>query len=135
LWVGQEFVAHSVIDIVGIKTNRSDAHIVAARAFVFANLAILVALLRIGDLLIFLRLEVGFAAAAGVPIFATHAPFDLTLREYVTIAGAYLKAAGIGVRPAGAPPLRKFPQLETDSPEECSRTGAHYRSPLPVAAR
>jgi hypothetical protein len=30
-------------------------------------------------------MEVGFAAAAGVPIFATHAPGDLTLREYVTI--------------------------------------------------
>lgn len=30
-------------------------------------------------------MEVGFAAAAGVPIFATHAPTDLTLREYVHI--------------------------------------------------
>ena len=30
-------------------------------------------------------MEVGFAAAARVPIFATRAPSDLTLREYVTI--------------------------------------------------
>jgi hypothetical protein len=30
-------------------------------------------------------MEVGFAAAARVPIFATHAPYDLTLREYVTV--------------------------------------------------
>ncbi|HXM66395.1 MAG TPA: hypothetical protein VN911_06660 [Candidatus Acidoferrum sp.] len=30
-------------------------------------------------------MEVGFAAAAGVPIFAAHPPSDLTLREYVTI--------------------------------------------------
>jgi len=30
-------------------------------------------------------MEVGFAAAARVPIFATHVPSDLTLREYVTI--------------------------------------------------
>jgi hypothetical protein len=30
-------------------------------------------------------MEVGFAAAVGVPIFATHAPGDLTLREYVNI--------------------------------------------------
>jgi len=30
-------------------------------------------------------MEVGFAAAAGVPVFATRAPSDLTLREYVTI--------------------------------------------------
>lgn len=30
-------------------------------------------------------MEVGYAAAAGVPIFGTHAPSDLTLREYVTV--------------------------------------------------
>lgn len=30
-------------------------------------------------------MEVGFAAAVGVPIFTTRAPADLTLREYVTI--------------------------------------------------
>jgi hypothetical protein len=30
-------------------------------------------------------MEVGFAAAAGVPIFSTRAPGDLTLREYVNI--------------------------------------------------
>src|ERR1035437_10012320 len=30
-------------------------------------------------------MEVGFAAAIGVPIFATRAPSDLTLREYVAI--------------------------------------------------
>ena len=30
-------------------------------------------------------MEVGFAAAAGVPIFATHAPGDMTLREYVMV--------------------------------------------------
>src|SRR5664279_4026678 len=28
-------------------------------------------------------MEVGFAAAVGVPIFSTHAPSDLTLRQYV----------------------------------------------------
>ena len=30
-------------------------------------------------------MEVGFAAAVGVPILATHAPSDLTLREYVIV--------------------------------------------------
>lgn len=39
------------IEILGIRTTRSDAHFVASLAFVFANLAILVALLRMGDLL------------------------------------------------------------------------------------
>jgi hypothetical protein len=29
-------------------------------------------------------MEVGFAAAVGVPIFSTHTPSDLTLRQYVT---------------------------------------------------
>lgn len=33
-------------------------------------------------------MEIGYAAAAGVPIFATHAPSDLTMREYVTIVPA-----------------------------------------------
>ncbi len=31
-------------------------------------------------------MEIGFAAAARVPIFGAHAPGDLTLRQYVTIA-------------------------------------------------
>jgi hypothetical protein len=31
-------------------------------------------------------MEIGFAAGAGVPIFATRLPADLTLREYVSIA-------------------------------------------------
>lgn len=30
-------------------------------------------------------MELGYAAAAGTPIFATHAPVDLTLKEYVTV--------------------------------------------------
>jgi hypothetical protein len=30
-------------------------------------------------------MEVGYAAAAGVPIFGTHVPSDLTLREYVAV--------------------------------------------------
>jgi|GEM_PF-2239894 hypothetical protein len=30
-------------------------------------------------------MEVGFAAAVGVPIFAAHPPSDLTLRQYVTV--------------------------------------------------
>lgn len=30
-------------------------------------------------------MEIGFAAGAGVPIYATHAPVDLTLREYVAV--------------------------------------------------
>jgi hypothetical protein len=30
-------------------------------------------------------MEIGYAAAFGVPIFATHAPADLTLRQYVKV--------------------------------------------------
>jgi len=47
-------------------------------------------------------MEVGFAAAAGVPIFATHVPCDLTLREYVTIVptlAAALRRVEASLRP------------------------------------
>jgi len=37
-------------------------------------------------------MEVGFAAAAGVPIFSSHAPSDLTLRQYVTIVPTLAEA-------------------------------------------
>jgi hypothetical protein len=45
-------------------------------------------------------MEIGFAAGAGVPIFATFAPSDLTLREYVrivpSISDAVVRAASSG---------------------------------------
>jgi len=37
-------------------------------------------------------MELGYAAAARVPIFATRAPSDLTLREYVTVVPALSEA-------------------------------------------
>jgi len=37
-------------------------------------------------------MEIGFAAAAGVPVFATHAPSDLTLRQYVTVVPSLAEA-------------------------------------------
>jgi hypothetical protein len=37
-------------------------------------------------------MEVGFAAAVGVPIFGTYAPSDLTLRQYVTVVPALAEA-------------------------------------------
>lgn len=40
-------------------------------------------------------MEVGFAAAVGVPIFATRAPSDLTLREYVTVVPTLSEALRI----------------------------------------
>jgi hypothetical protein len=39
-------------------------------------------------------MEVGFAAAANVPVFSTHAPCDLTLRQYVTIVPTVTEALG-----------------------------------------
>jgi hypothetical protein len=38
-------------------------------------------------------MEIGFAAGARVPIFATSAPGDLTLREYVRIVPSLAEAA------------------------------------------
>jgi hypothetical protein len=40
-------------------------------------------------------MEVGFAAAVGVPLYATHAPSDLTLRQYVTIVPSLAEAVRI----------------------------------------
>jgi hypothetical protein len=40
-------------------------------------------------------LEVGYAIRAGVPIFATRMPDDLTLRQYVTIVGTLREALRI----------------------------------------
>jgi hypothetical protein len=37
-------------------------------------------------------MEIGYAAGAGVPILATRAPGDLTLREYVTIVRSFSDA-------------------------------------------
>jgi hypothetical protein len=39
-------------------------------------------------------MEIGYAAGAGVPIYGTRAPFDLTLREYVTIVPSLTQAVG-----------------------------------------
>ena len=47
-------------------------------------------------------MEIGFAAAVGVPIFATRAPLDLTLRQYVAIVPTIHEAIGVvggGKRP------------------------------------
>jgi hypothetical protein len=48
-------------------------------------------------------MEIGFAAGAGVPIFATRLPIDLTLREYVGIVPTLAEA----VRLVAARPLRR----------------------------
>jgi len=37
-------------------------------------------------------MELGFAAAIGIPIYSTHAPSDLTLRQYVTIVASLAEA-------------------------------------------
>lgn len=37
-------------------------------------------------------MEVGFAAAAGVPVYSMHAPSDLTLREYVIVVPTLAEA-------------------------------------------
>jgi hypothetical protein len=40
-------------------------------------------------------MEIGFAAGAGVPIFSTRLPADLTLREYVSVASSIEDAVRI----------------------------------------
>jgi len=40
-------------------------------------------------------MEIGYAAGAGVPIYASYAPIDMTLREYVTIVRSLDEAISI----------------------------------------
>jgi len=51
-------------------------------------------------------MELGYAAAARVPIYATRAPSDLTLREYVTIVPTLSEA----LRRVAASPLSRRPE-------------------------
>jgi len=45
-------------------------------------------------------LEVGFAVASGIPVFATRAPDDVTLQEYVEVVGSIADAVStVGLRP------------------------------------
>lgn len=53
-WAGYHH-ATDTIELAGIKTNKSDTYYVASLAFILANLAILMALLRMGDLLTLLE--------------------------------------------------------------------------------
>lgn len=51
-------------------------------------------------------MEIGYAAGAGVPIFADHTPGDLTLREYVTVLPSLVEA----VRRVSSEPRQKPPE-------------------------
>src|SRR5713226_4457640 len=51
-------------------------------------------------------MEIGYAAAVGVPILATEAPSDLTLRQYVKTVPSLTAA----VRMIGASPRRRRPE-------------------------
>jgi hypothetical protein len=66
-------------------------------------------------------MEVGFAAAVGVPIFATRAPGDLTLRQYVKIAPTLAAAVSI----IAASPRRRHPEGVLIDPR-ASVEKAHY---------
>lgn len=50
-------------------------------------------------------MEVGFAAAARVPIFATRSPLDLTLREYVSVVPSLSDAVDRAVRAPHSQPV------------------------------
>lgn len=66
-------------------------------------------------------MEVGYAAAVGVPILATQAPSDLTLRQYVKIVPSLAAA----VRMIAASPQRRRPEGILIDPR-ASVEKAHY---------
>ncbi len=66
-------------------------------------------------------MEVGYAAAVGVPILATHAPSDLTLRQYVKTVPSLTAA----VKMIAASPQRRRPEGILIDPR-ASVEKAHY---------
>jgi hypothetical protein len=66
-------------------------------------------------------MEVGFAAAVGVPIFATHAPSDLTLHQYVKV----VPTLGAAVSMVAASPRRRHTEGILIDPR-ASVEKAHY---------
>jgi hypothetical protein len=66
-------------------------------------------------------MEVGFAAAVGVPIFATQTPSDLTLRQYVRIVPTLAAAVNIN----NARPRKRRPEGILIDPH-ASVEQAHY---------
>jgi hypothetical protein len=66
-------------------------------------------------------MEIGYAAAVGVPIFASQAPSDLTLRQYVKIVPTLVAA----VRMIAASPQGRRPQGVLIDPH-ASVEKAHY---------
>jgi hypothetical protein len=66
-------------------------------------------------------MELGFAAAAGVPIFSMRAPSDLTLQQYVTVVpalGAALSAIRMRSKPQRSPGILIDPRASIEQ--------AHY---------
>jgi hypothetical protein len=74
-------------------------------------------------------MEVGFAAAVRVPIFATRAPSDLTLREYVTVVPTLSEA----LRRVEASSRRRHPAGILIDPHATVEE-AHHMLPLIEAA-
>jgi hypothetical protein len=80
-------------------------------------------------------MEVGFAAASGVPIYSMHPPADLTLREYVTVARTLrdvLHAVAARARTRNSPGLLIDPRA---SLEEAHATLDRIESGLREPAR
>jgi hypothetical protein len=66
-------------------------------------------------------MEVGFAAALGVPVLSTHAPSDLTLRQYVTTVRTLadsLRVVAANSRPKGSEGMLIDPHASAEA--------AHY---------
>ena len=56
-------------------------------------------------------MEIGYAVREGVPIFATHAPLDLTLRQYVKVVPSLLEVAKMT---SFGPQRRRIPGILID---------------------
>jgi len=62
-------------------------------------------------------MEIGYAAGAGIPMFAVHAPTDLTLREYVTVVpniSAAMRRIEVSSRPERSPGILIDPHASVE---------------------
>lgn len=66
-------------------------------------------------------MEIGYAAACGIPIFATHAPSDLTLRQYVRVVPSIAEVVKIE---STVPRRRTIPGILIDPRATVEK--AHY---------
>ncbi len=83
-------------------------------------------------------MEIGFAAGAGVPIYATHLPADLTLREYVQLTpsiNAAVEATQANPRRRPAEGILINPHATIEEAHKCLEKNREHANQAPASLR